>query len=222
MKRRIAVLCLALLLVPAFIFSQDLGGWRAAYGDWKLVDGRLVQASTRAGMAQAVLALPQSGIVQYEFDVKYVDGGQDFYGGFGFHVGIDKAARGKSWGNGKSFLLWLTLDPKAYGGSGVFAQAYASESSSEMAMAHDAKAFQIPASRLKDINLDKMSMYSLPVKIRIDYDTGVVKVWDPLVANYYYRFSLGGPVKNGAYVAVRTNSLAASFGNFKISRPAVF
>jgi len=116
----------------------------------------------------------------------------------------------------------LTLDPKAYGGSGVYAQAYKSETSSAMDMAHAATAYQIPASRLKDINLDKMAMYSLPVKIRINYDTGSVKVWDPLVANYFYRFSLGGPVKNGAYVSVRTNSLAASFGNFTVSYPSVF
>jgi len=222
MRRLMLLLCLALLFVPAFVFSQDLGGWKVAYGDWKMVGGRLTQTSTKAGMAQAYLATPQSGIVQYEFDVKYVDGGQDFYGGFGFHVGIDNASRGKSWGNGRSFLLWLTLDPKAYGGSGVYAQAYQSLTSSEMGLAHDATRYQIPASRLKDINLDKMSMYSLPVKIRINYDTGSVKVWDPLVANYYYRFSLGGPVKSGAYVSVRTNSLAASFGNFRMSRPSVF
>jgi len=222
MKRRLLLVCLALLLVPAFVFSQDLGPWKAAYGDWKMVNGRLTQLSTKAGMAQAYMALPQSGIVEYEFDVKYVDGGQDFYGGFGFHVGIDRAAGGKSWGNGKSFLLWLTLDPKAYGGSGVYAQAYQSRTSSEMALAHKATAYQIPASRLKDINLDKMSLYSLPVRIRINYDTGSVKVWDPLIANYYYRFSLGGPVKNGGYVSVRTNSLGASFGNFRVSRPSVF
>lgn len=222
MKRISILLCLVLLLVPAFIFSQDLGSWKATYGDWKMVGGRLTQASTRAGMAQAYMAIPQSGIVQYEFDVKYVDGGQDFYGGFGFHVGIDSASRGKSWGNGKSFLLWLTLDPKAYGGSGVYAQAYKSDSSSVMYLAHAATRYQIPASSLKNVNLDRMAMYSLPVKIRINYDTGSVKVWDPIVPNYYYRFSLGGPVRNGGYVSVRTNSLAASFGNFKVSRPATF
>ena len=49
-----------------------------------------------------------------------------------------------------------------------------------------------------------------------------VKVWDPLVPNYYYRFGLGGPVKNGGYVSVRTNSLAASFGNFKVTKPSTF
>lgn len=177
--------------------------------------------NTKAGMAQAYMRLPQSGIMQYEFDVKYVDGGQDMFGAFGFHIGIDKPARGKSWGNGKSYLLWLTFDPKAYGGSGVYGQAYRSKSHSVMDMLHNPTAYEVPMSRLKDINLNRMAQYALPVKVRIDYDTGRVKVWDPVIPNYYYKFSLGGPIRGG-YVSARTNSLAVSFGNFKLSRPSSF
>ena len=72
MKRLLVVLCLLFLIVPAFLFSQDLGPWTAAYGDWKMMAGRLTQSSTKAAMAQAYMKLPQSGIMQYEFDVKYV------------------------------------------------------------------------------------------------------------------------------------------------------
>jgi len=204
MKRLIVLLCLLFLIVPAFLFSQSMGGWTAAYGDWKMVGNRLVQNSTKAGMAQAYMRLPQSGIMQFEFDVKYTGGGEDMFGAFGFHVGIDSAAKGKSWGNGKSFLLWLTLDPKFYGGSGVYGQAYYSEAHSVMDMVHKATAYQLPMDRLKDINLDRMAIYA------------------PTVPNYYYRFSLGGPIRGGNYISIRTNSLAASFGNFKISRPSSF
>jgi hypothetical protein len=160
--------------------------------------------------------------MQYEFDVKYLDGGQDMFGAFGFHIGIDRPAGGKSWGNGKSFLLWLTFDPKAYGGSGVYGQAYYSESHSMMAMVHNPRAYQIPMTRLKDINLERMGTYALPVKVRVNYSTGEVKVWDPAIPNYFYRFSLGGPLRGGNYISVRTNSLAASFGNIKITRPSTF
>ncbi len=222
MKRLIVLLCLLFLIVPAFLFSQNMDGWTAAYGDWKMAGGRLVQSSTKAGMAQAYMRLPQSGIMQYEFDVKYIDGGQDMFGAFGFHIGIDSAAKGKSWGNGKSFLLWLTFDPKAYGGSGVYGQAYYSKTHSVMDMVHRATAYELPMERLKDINLDKMAMYALPVKARVNYNTGEVKVWDPVIPNFYYRFSLGGSIHGGNYISVRTNSLAASFGNFKITRPSSF
>jgi hypothetical protein len=156
--------------------------------------------------------------VQYEFDVKYADGAQDGYAAFGVHIGIDKAAVKKSWGNGESFLLWLTYDPNVYGGSGAYAQAYHSKSHSSMGLVHEAKAYMIPEERLAGIYLDELDKYVLPVKIKIDYDSGWVKVYDPVIPNYYYRFSLGGPIGNGLYVAVRTSSLAASFGGFKATQ----
>ena len=222
MKRLIVLLCLLFLVVPTLLFSQDLGPWKAAYGDWKMQDGRLAQLSTKAGMAQAYMKLPQSGIMQYEFDIKYIDGGEDMFAAFGFHIGIDKPAGRKSWGNGRSFLLWLTLDPKAYGGTGVYGQAYESDTNSYMYLLHPGDRYMLPADRLEVIDLERMSMYSLPVKVRVNYDTGQVKVWDPLIPDYYYRFGLGGAIRNGNYISVRTNSLAASFGDFKITRPESF
>jgi hypothetical protein len=222
MKRLVVFVCILFLLVPAFLFSQDMDGWTAAYGDWMMAGGRLVQSDIKAGMAQAYMPLPQSGIMQFEFDVKYVDGGEDMFGAFGFHIGIDRAAQKKSWGNGKSFLLWLTLDPEAYGGSGVYFQAYYSKTNSKMNMIHDATEYELPQDRLADINLDQMGMYALPIKVRVNYDTGDVKIWDPTIPDYYYLFNLGGPIQGGNYISVRTNSLAASFGNFQISRPSSF
>jgi hypothetical protein len=218
MKRQTVLLCVLLLALPALLFAQGLGPWDTSYGEWTLkADGRLYQLSTKAGMAQAYMRLPQKGAIQYEFDVKYVDGAQDSYAAFGVHIGVDNPAKHKSWGNGKSFLLWLTFDPKAFGGSGVFAQAYQSQSNSEMGLVHPAKAYMIPQERLEGIYLDRLDSYILPVKIKIDYSTGAVKVYDPIIPNYYYRFSLGGPIGGGLYVAVRTSSLAASFGNFKVT-----
>ena len=222
MKRLTVLICLLLLIVPALLFAQSLGDWRAAYGDWRLTGGRLAQRSTTAGMAQAYMPIRQTGVVQYEFDVRYVDGAMDQYAGFGVHVGIDRAHPSKSWGNGRSFLLWLTYDPKVYDGSGVFAQAYKSVNSSTMNLLHPAKAYMIPSSRLRGIYLNRLSQYVLPVKIRVNYDTGWVKVWDPVIPNYYYRFWLGESIRNGAYISVRTNSVALSFGNFRISKPASF
>jgi hypothetical protein len=222
MKRLVVLLCLLFLVFPAFLFSQNIDGWTAAYGDWKMVGDRLVQSSTKAGMAQAYMMLPQSGIMEYQFDVKYLDGGEDMFAAFGFHIGIGNPAKGKSWGNDHSFLFWLTFDPEAYGGSGVYGQAYYSESNSVMGMIHDPRAYEIPMSRLEDINLEKMGMYALPIRVRVNYNTGDVKVWDPVISNYYYRFNLGGPIRGGDYISVRTNSLAASFGDFKVSRPSTF
>ena len=68
------------------------------------------------------------------------------------------------------------------------------------------------------VDLNKMQSYVLPVKIVIDYRSGWCKVYDPVVANYYYKFTLGGAIRNGLYVALRTNSLALSFSDFKVSK----
>ncbi len=209
-----------MVILPLCVFAeQDLGlGVKAAYGDWKWMGDRLVQLDVKAGMAMAYVYLPQNGVIQYEFKVRYLAGGADMYGGFGAHVGIDKPHSGKSWGNGRSFLLWATLDPKAYGGSGVYGQAYKSLGHSSMDILHGGDDYQVPASRLAGVDLNKMQSYVLPVKIVIDYRSGWSKIYDPVVANYYYKFTLGGAIRNGLYVALRTNSLALSFSDFKVTK----
>ena len=220
MKRATLLIFALLLLLPMFTFAeQDAGyGVKSAYGDWKWMGGRLVQLDVRAGMAQAHYFLPQTGVIQYEFDVKYLAGGMDGYAAFGAHIGIDKPHPSKSWGNGKSFLLWLTYDPKTYGGLGVYGQAYKSASSSVMGVLHKETAYAVPPSRLGGLEADKLAMYSLPVKIVVDYDSGWCKVYDPVRANYYYKFTLGQAIRGGRYVALRTSSLACSFGNFKVTK----
>jgi hypothetical protein len=218
MKRYGIIACMLLLIATLCVSAEAVGDWNAAYGDWKIVGDRLVQQSTTAGMAQATMGVSQTGIIQYEFDARPIAGYLDQYGGFGVHIGIDRPYGGKSWGNGSSFLLWITYDPKAYGGLGVYAQAYRSFSHSRMELVHKGSAYAIPAQYLQQVDVSRLDRYVLPVKIVVDYNTGLVKVYDPTRENYYYKFSLGGPIRGGGYVSLRTNSLAASFGNFKVTR----
>jgi hypothetical protein len=89
-------------------------------------------------------------------------------------------------------------------------------------MVHGATDYELPMDRLADINLERMAEYALPIKARVNYNTGEVKVWDPTIPNYYYYFSLGGPIRGGKYISIRTNSLAASFGNFNVTEPSSF
>ena len=116
MKHKVYLLALILLLTPFLIFSQtvlvnddfsSMNGWKASYGNWKIVDGRLAQLSTTAGKAKIDRYVPQSGLMQYEFNVHYIDGGLDNYAGFGIHVFIDKPAKGISWGDGNHFFCGL-------------------------------------------------------------------------------------------------------------------
>jgi len=218
MKRAIWVLLL--LAAPLLMWADgvNIPGTFAAYGDWQMIEGRLAQLDTKAGMAMFHAPLPQSGVMQYEFDVQYLDGFQDMYGGFGVHLFVDDPHPRKSWGDGKSWLFWITYDPKAYGGWGIYGQAYYSESNVKMDLVHAGDAYPLPGDYARQLNWGVLQNFRLPVKIVIDADSGMVKVYDPTRENYYYKFSLGGPLGAGAWASLRTNSLAASFGNVRVKK----
>lgn len=123
------VFVVALLCLPFVLFAQTtvvddsfsrMGAWVPGYGDWSVESGRLVQESTAAGMARIDREVPQEGVYQIDFTIRYVDGGYRstadyesgrYHAGFGVHLGVtDPPLRGKSWGNDESYLLWLNLD----------------------------------------------------------------------------------------------------------------
>ena len=234
MKRLAVLLAILSLLVPFTLAAQtvlvndafsSMGSWQAAYGDWLVNSGALVQNDVKAGMAKANRPASQSGITEYDFTVKYVNGGFTsqsdlqkgiYHAGFGIHIGVKNPSMKKSWGNGQSYLLWLNLDtrpetmaksPEHYG---FRAQVYKSESNSKMTLLSQYN-IQIPASWLKTEYLG----YTIPVKIVVDSKTGLVKVYDPTLANYVYKFYIDGDL-TGSYVAFRTNSMAVKFDDFKM------
>ncbi|MFO8065200.1 MAG: hypothetical protein ACQETQ_02435 [Spirochaetota bacterium] len=124
-------LVVALLCLPFALFAQstvvedsfsDLGAWQPGYGDWTTEGGRLIQEDTNAGMARIDREVPQEGVYQIDFTIRYVDGGYEsmsdyedgrYHAGFGVHIGVtDPPIGGKSWGNNESYLLWLNLDTR--------------------------------------------------------------------------------------------------------------
>jgi len=228
MKRALALGLLAFLLAAGIASGQTMvinsfsgalpGDWIKAAGDWQVKDGKLFQADSKEQMAVINIPCEQSGVMQYEFDVQYVGGIEDRYAGFGFHVLVTDPSTGRSWGDGRSALLWLTWDQAAYG-AGIFAQAYASAGPSQMGLypPRDIKAgnnMPLPATYLKP----EFVKMSIPVKIVIDTKAGEVKVYDPLDMNFFYRFKAEMPIKSGKYIALRTNSMAVAFDNLKVTK----
>jgi len=125
------VLVVALLCLPFVLFAQStviddsfsrMGAWVPGYGEWTIERGRLVQNDTDAGMARIDREVPQNGVYQIDFTIRYVDGGYRsmsdyragrYHGGFGVHIGVeDPPLGGKAWGNNDSYLLWLNLDTR--------------------------------------------------------------------------------------------------------------
>ncbi|GHU46646.1 hypothetical protein FACS1894200_00620 [Spirochaetia bacterium] len=224
--KRLVFLSLALGLSVS-LFAQT-GGLQIkpqyAAGNWTEVNGRYVQNDARARLAKANLRIPQSGIVEYEFNVRYEDGLGDGHGGFGIHIFGDTVAERASWGSGNSYLLWLNYDttnPQAPGvrngnpknlpiPKGLSAQVYRSFSDTYMELLES-----------KDLNDEFSNVtwdvlnYPIHFKIQVNGNTGEVRVFDPtdpdLIDYYSFYIDRKSLPLRGNWVSVRTNGIKLSF-----------
>lgn len=225
MKKLVIVAVMFFLLSSIGLFAQEIlakdtfssmGNWQPAAGNWVVKSGKLYQLDAEEPLAKINRRVPQYGPIQYEFNIKYVDGGGDGHAGFGIHVFVDQAHRGKSWGNGRSILLWLNYDvnTKAEEHYGFRGQVYRSVSHSKMELMEDYN-IRIPTSSLKMEYLN----YTIPVKMKLYPDTGEVRVYNPARKDYFYRFYLPGFASGvkGSYMSLRTNSLAVMFDDVTVS-----
>ncbi len=259
--KKIALITGVLLLAASMVVVaqsvnddfSSMRNWTAGSGDWTVRAGRLVQQSTTAPMARVDRMVRQNQPYEMEFTIRYVDGGfqnqEDFengiyHAGFGIHVGVDTPAlRGRSWGSGNSYLLWLNLDtreqtrrtnPEHYG---FRAQVYRSRSNTNMtllrdpALARDPELSQFVVSDYMSIDLiaalrawgvnvsiDDLAMaldVDVPINIRVNPQTGEIGVLDP-TAPIRFWFQVDPAVLRGNYVSLRTNKLAASFDYFTV------
>jgi len=218
-------LCVSLVAFSETTLLSDsfgsLAKWSQASGTWKISSGRLVQTDVDETIAVATVPVRQSGEVMYEFDVRYVGGGEDDYAGFGLHIAVNNPSKGRSWGNGRSLLAWVTWDPDTYGWPGGFIQVYKSTAPLDMTLypsgdiIKDGDRFPVNEEYLKYEYLD----YTVPVKLSIDLDTGEGKFYDPFAPDkYYFPFDLGAAIPAGSYFSFRMNSVALSIDNLKVTR----
>jgi hypothetical protein len=205
--------------------SPSLKGWTLVSGNWQVINGRLTQTNTQENMAMITIPVYQSGKMLYEFDLRYVDGGQDDYAGFGIHVCVNDPTNTRSWGNGESVLGWVTWDPKHYGYPGGYIQLYESRSKTQMEL--DRRIYPggnplkygdlivVPAGYLKYEYLNA----TVPMKLMLDTATGEGRFYDPFDPDrYYYPFYLGRSIKPGGFLTFRTNSVSISIDNLKVTR----
>jgi hypothetical protein len=225
MKKTSILLILAVfLLMPASVFADTIElsheftselDSNGEVGDWTIKNDRLYQNDTKERLAKINFQAPQRGTMEYRFTVRYEGGGiEDRMGGFGIHVFVNDPNAKRSWGNGTSYLLWVNYDPKAtYGKKGFVAQVYESKRAVEMPLLEDYQ-MKLDASMLQRDNL----YLDIPVRIQVNGNTGLVKVYDPRRDDYYYKFRLPEAPKRGKYVALRTNSLSVSFDDLEVRR----
>jgi len=209
MKRIILAILVLSLLSAVPLFSLTARDLNFAEGDWAVRGDRLYQSNLKAGMARVDIPAPQAGIMVYNFNVRYQAGAEDMHAGFGIHIFVDKPAKGKAWGNGKSYLLWLNYDENAKEiTKGFSAQIYKSLTNSRMELLADIDLNQYAYLLTEDV-LDMI----IPVKMVVNGFNGDVKIYDPTDPTYVYKFNIGNTEPlTGQYISLRTNSMGISFG----------
>ncbi|MDR1902234.1 MAG: hypothetical protein LBQ88_08160 [Treponema sp.] len=207
---------------------SSIGEWKAAGGVWRAA-GSLVQGDTGAPLARINRQLPQSGVYQVEFSIKYAGGGYKdtreatqgkYHAGFGIHIGVDKAAPGVAWGNGQSYLLWVNLDTNVTKDSphyGLRGQVYQSRTNTDMRLMKDYNVEILPINTALSL-VNSVPGQTVPAKIIINTNDGEVRVYDPTLPNYYYYFYLDPKLLKGSWISLRTNKLSAAFSDFRVTR----
>jgi hypothetical protein len=247
MKKVALIFAALLMLLPLAVSAQvvidddfeSLGEWTPGFGEWGIRGGMLVQRDTDTGLARAVRMVPQRGEIEISFKVRYEAGGFEdrtalrtgqLHAGFGIHVGVENPPRAgrPAWGAGESYLLWLNLDTRrevlrdAAEHFGFRGQVYESESNAVMSLTPynvDIQAALADIGVTLGINdLDQFLGDLIPMKIRVNYDTGRIMVADPTNPSLWFWFDVEPSVLRGDYVALRTNSLALSFADFMVTR----
>jgi hypothetical protein len=187
--------------------------YKTASGTWVFTGGRLYQNDAGAPLAKVNIPAPQSGLMAYEFNVRYEAGAEDGHGGFGLHVFGDRVINRESWGSGTSYLLWLNYDEQPLNRDiprGLSAQIYRSYTNSRMDLVES-----IDLNEYADLLTPENLAEPVPFKVLVDGNTGEVRVYDPtdpdLNAYYYFYVSPKDIPLKGDWAALRTNGICLSF-----------
>lgn len=246
MKKVALILGALLLLLPLAASAQDvivedefisLGEWVPGHGDWGTRGGMLIQRNTKTGLARIDRPLQQDGEFEISFVVRYEAGGFDspedlqnnqLHAGFGIHIGAENPPLGRmAWGVGDSFLLWLNLDTRTATAQdfaqhlGFRGQVYRSENSSRMDLTEMNVDIQAALAQLgvemTISDLNPFLVTSVPMRIRVNTETGRIMVNDPTNQSLWFWFDVDPEVLDGDYISLRTNGLALRFFDFTVT-----
>ena len=248
MKKVALIFAALLMVLPLVVSAQVIvddsfegrstGEWVQGYGEWGVRGGMLVQRDTETGLARIDRRVPQSGEIEISFKVRYEAGGFEdqaalrggqLHGGFGIHVGVENPPLGRvAWGAGNSYLLWLNLDTRrstlvdARQHYGFRGQVYRSTNNATMDLTPynvDITAeLQKVGIRLGVNQIDQFLGVLVPMKIRVNYDTGRIMVMDPTNPSLWFYFDVEPSVLRGNYLSLRTNGLALSFADIMVTQ----
>jgi uncharacterized coiled-coil protein SlyX len=188
-----------MMTLPTAAVVSGISGGNSLRGTWNVNGGTATQSDASQYFAKYSMPVSQTqNQILYSFTARSTGSG---FVGLGLHFAASGSTSGKGYGLGKSYLVWLTRDPGAYGSNATFVQLYASNSDTEMTqLASTAVAVPISSSNA--------------VQVLYDKSTKMITVWvnNSKVLDY----TLASPLASGTSVAFRTLGGGASFSNFSV------
>jgi hypothetical protein len=169
-------------------------------GKWKINGDTAEQLDKNQYFAKLNIPVRQTGLqTLYSFTAKAAAKG---WVGLGLHLYVDDVQKKKSWGQGKSLLVWLTRDPETYKNQSSYLQLYRSDDDIHMERVVDAKIEENMGNFIRvDVLYDPVNEY---VTVALN---GVEKL----------RYKTFFAVDRGVSVAIRSLGPGAVFKNLKVA-----
>ena len=170
-------------------------------GKWRIKGDTAEQLDKNQYFAKLSVPVKQTGLqTLYSFTAKAAARG---WVGLGLHLYVEDARnKKKSWGQGKSLLVWLTRDPETYKNHSTYLQLYRSDDDIHMERVVDAKIEEDMGNFVRvDLLYDPVNEY---VTVALN---GVEKL----------RYKTFFAVDRGVSVALRSLGAGAVFKNLKVT-----
>jgi hypothetical protein len=169
-------------------------------GKWKISGDTAEQLDKNQYFAKLNIPVRQTGLqTLYSFTAKAAAKG---WVGLGLHLYVDDVQKKKSWGQGKSLLVWLTRDPETYKNQSSYLQLYRSDDDIHMERVVDAKIEENMGNFIRvDVLYDPVNEY---VTVALN---GIEKL----------RYKTFFAVDRGVSVAIRSLGPGAVFKNLKVA-----
>ncbi len=116
--------------------AQGLAPFKPVLGTWTGDDVKVVQLSDQEYFAKIIFPLASGGsAMRYSFNAKSIG---HAWVGYGIHVAAKGALTHKGYGEGHSWLVWITSDPVHLGSKTAHIQLYRSDYDTELFLVSDA------------------------------------------------------------------------------------
>ncbi len=184
---------------PDRLVHEGFAGGSALAGSWKVSADAVSQRDSSTRFAKYALPLPQGDTeALYEFTARADASG---WVGYGLHFLASGSERGRGYGFGSSYLVWLTRDPSYYKSEDTYVQLYRSYDDVRMI-------------QLASVSIPESIDAELSTEVLYDPDGGTIAVSVDGVERL--RYTVDQALAGGDQVALRVLGGPVDFSAFSL------